>query len=166
MMRSDFDGAIGFYEEALAIRRDLQKPKLLANALNSLGKAYRGKGDFDKAYTYYAEALEINKKGGDPVQLMKTYNSLGTVSGLNNDHQESLSYYRLGDSILIALNDYRKRAVIHQNIGLAFRGINDLDSALWYLHSSLKIKKDSSFSPMSIAPVSYTHLTLPTTPYV
>src|SRR5437016_4582835 len=57
--KKDYDGAIGFFDEALRL-----EPKN-ADAYYRRGEAYRGKRNFDKAIADYTQAIQLAPKNAD-----------------------------------------------------------------------------------------------------
>jgi tetratricopeptide (TPR) repeat protein len=63
--RSEFKPAIGFYEEALAIAREIGSREGEGAALGNLGNAYSDLGEVRKAIEFYEHALDIARDIGD-----------------------------------------------------------------------------------------------------
>ena len=55
---AQFDKALKYYEEALAINRKLGKEDKVAHYFNSIGSVYKEWGQYDKALKYNFEALK------------------------------------------------------------------------------------------------------------
>ena len=63
--RGDPAGATAFYEESLALRRDLGDRQGSARTLVALGDVARDQGDVERAWASYAEGLTLSEAVGD-----------------------------------------------------------------------------------------------------
>lgn len=68
-MVGQYDKAIKFYEEALAIARKLEMEDKVAICLNNIGLIYDSWGQYDNAIKFYEEALAIDKRLGREAQV-------------------------------------------------------------------------------------------------
>jgi len=59
--------AIGYYEQALIISRDIQDRLGEGSSLGNLGVAYADLGQTEKAIGYHEQALQIGQEIKDPV---------------------------------------------------------------------------------------------------
>jgi tetratricopeptide (TPR) repeat protein len=65
--QEDIPAASGFYEEALAIERELGDPARIAEALYNQAFVAGAAGDFDAAGRMFEESLELFRRAGDEV---------------------------------------------------------------------------------------------------
>ncbi len=84
----DVRRAIGYYEQALAIHREIGDRRGEGNDLGNLGGAYLQLGDARRAIGYYEQALAIRREigdrrgeGNDLGNLGNAYRQLGTPGG-------------------------------------------------------------------------------------
>ena len=71
----DFNKAIALSQQALTIARQIQAPKLEAEALENLSDAYNKQGNQQKALEYANQVLEIAKRKEDSVLKLSVLNN-------------------------------------------------------------------------------------------
>ena len=115
---------IEHYKEALKIRRELVeidksfKPKL-ADALNNLGVAYRGKGLLDQAIQQFTEALEIRR---DLVEIDECFKPklAKALDNLANTYYGKGSLDQAIECYEEALEIHRKLVEVESNFNFRF----------------------------------------------
>lgn len=63
---SQFQNALRFWKQSLAIYREIGDREGVAESLNKLGGAYGELGDYRKAIDFHQQSLEIEKQIGNP----------------------------------------------------------------------------------------------------
>jgi non-specific serine/threonine protein kinase len=99
--------ARAFYEEALAISRELGSASILRSCVNCLGLTYLLQRDPERALPFFEEAVSLCREAGDRALLPILLNNLGWVALLGGDldraealHKESLALSKeLGSSL-------------------------------------------------------------------
>jgi predicted ATPase/class 3 adenylate cyclase len=107
----DYPRARRYFEEGLAIKRDLGDKLGISSTLNNLGLIARDEGDFVRAKALYEEALAIDREIGDRARLAGTLENLGAVAMLQGDYttarpflEEALAIGREGgDNLAVAV---------------------------------------------------------------
>jgi len=69
--QEDIPAARGFYDEALAIEREVGDPARIAEALNNQAFVAGAGGDFDAAARLFGESLELFRQAGDEVGVTR-----------------------------------------------------------------------------------------------
>jgi predicted ATPase/DNA-binding winged helix-turn-helix (wHTH) protein len=147
----DYAAAHAFFEESLAIRRELGDTGGIAAALNDLGWVAFLRNDYTAARALSEESLAIWRELGDKAGIATSLHNLGVVA----DHQgeftaayalfhESLALRReLGDkwSIAVALSyigrtvhsqgDYRRATALLEEAGALFRDMGAKQQFAW-----------------------------------
>ena len=108
--QGNYDRAIAFHREALALYQDLGDERGVAFALVCLGCQELEKGDYGRAAPPLEEALALGRKLGDELISAYAVNNLGEVARVRGEYgralacyEEALSTFReRGDSFLIA----------------------------------------------------------------
>src|SRR6185312_7166455 len=77
--RGDFAAAIDAYREALAIRRQLDDPALIAESLDNIGFSSYQLGKFDDALVYWQQALALYQKVDDHRGALHVEQSIGLL---------------------------------------------------------------------------------------
>jgi DNA-binding CsgD family transcriptional regulator len=99
--------ARAYYEEALAISRELGSASILRSCVNSLGLTYLLQRDIGRALPFFEESAALCREAGDRALLPILLNNLGWVALLGGDldraealHKESLALSNeLGSSL-------------------------------------------------------------------
>ncbi|MFK7774773.1 MAG: tetratricopeptide repeat protein [Saprospiraceae bacterium] len=91
--QGNYDEALKYQEEALAIAQSINYTKGISNALNNIAIIYMRKADYDKSITTYLQAIELIDQE-TPNQLMaNTYRNIGIVYKRKGDYEIALEYY-------------------------------------------------------------------------
>ncbi|HLK55671.1 MAG TPA: tetratricopeptide repeat protein, partial [Chthonomonadaceae bacterium] len=78
--QSDYVAAHAYFEESLAIRREIGDRSGIATSLNSLGNVAEIQGDYVVARAYFGESLTIRREIGDRQGIATALNNLGIVA--------------------------------------------------------------------------------------
>jgi CHAT domain-containing protein/Tfp pilus assembly protein PilF len=81
-----YDRALNYNQQALALLREAKIPRLEAAQLTIRGELYMGLGQYDRALEYYQQALAVNKEAKDCFVEGSLLSSLGWL------------YYRMGQN--------------------------------------------------------------------
>ena len=71
--------ALAFYRQALALRRELDLPPLVAESLNNIGFASYNLGDFDNALVFWQQALALYRKIDDASGALHIEEGIGLL---------------------------------------------------------------------------------------
>lgn len=101
----DFDKALQYFKESLAVNTKNQNTKEIARNYNNLGVVYHEKGDLEKALEFLKKALKIREDLKDEDEQIETQMVLGTVYGKMKN--ETLSEFHFSKALQIAqkIND-------------------------------------------------------------
>jgi len=140
--QGDYPAAGAFYEESLAIRRELGDRSGIAGSLGNLGNVAVNQGDHPAARALQEQSLAIYRELGDRFGTANTLNNLGVVALNQGDyaaaralHEESLAISReLGNPHSIALS--------LSNVGHVALDQGDYPAAMALLEESLAIRRE------------------------
>jgi predicted ATPase/class 3 adenylate cyclase len=82
----DYATSRRYYEEGLAIQRELGDKLGISRTLNNLGVIARDEGDYERARALYEEALVLDREIGDRARLSGTLENLGTILMLGGNY--------------------------------------------------------------------------------
>ena len=99
-----------YYQESLAIRRDLGDRWGIAASLNNLGQLARQQGDLRKARSLLQESLAIRRELADRRNLAVTLNVLGKIASESGEFSQALALLRESLEICGTLGDRRSLA--------------------------------------------------------
>lgn len=137
-----YEPALKYLEDSRTLRLRLKDTLASATAYLQMGVIYNERGDFENAQRVLFLALAIFEKKKDLSGKSKVFNNLGSVYVNQDQHQEGLGYYKQALQMKIALgSDKRDLAGAYSNVGVAFFGMKNLDSALYYYNIGLGMKE-------------------------
>lgn len=139
--QSDWAAAKAYFDQALAIYRDLEDPAGSAEALNMLGLAAWAQSEYATAQAYYEEALAHARRVENRRLVGVLLHNLALVARAQGDyararslHEESLAIYRkLQDEFNVALSLY--------NLGLVDAALGAYTSAAGHVEESLRMRR-------------------------
>lgn len=89
-----YDAALGYYEAALAIHRELGEKHSIVYALNSIAATYRSLGNLTKASTAGREALVVARQTGAANLLAGTLTNQARLHLAKGEHRAALELLR------------------------------------------------------------------------
>ena len=82
--------AAQFYQQALAIYREIGDRSEIANSLNHLGFAYKSIGQYQQAIEYYQQELTLRRELGDRRQEGYSLTNLGITYGSLGQYHKAI----------------------------------------------------------------------------
>jgi predicted ATPase/transcriptional regulator with XRE-family HTH domain len=141
--QGDYEQAIAFYEEALALYRARGDKKGTALALSRLGAVANEQGDFDKADGFYQESLTLSREIGDKVSTAGILNNLGNQEVLRGNVEQAAAFYLNSLQFAREMGHMQRTATALLNLGrLAFYHQEDYERAASYLEESLSLYRE------------------------
>jgi predicted ATPase/DNA-binding XRE family transcriptional regulator len=92
-MQSDYPRGLAFYEQALALWRELNDPPSIANTLVRLGSVAMEQGNFARACAFYEECLAIRQAIGDYEGVLESRDGLGIISMRQGNFDQALKVF-------------------------------------------------------------------------
>jgi len=139
--QGNWDKAIKFYEESLAIDKSLDDRQGMAAALVNLGSVYLNRGNWDEAIKFYKKSLEIQKSFDDRQGMAAALVNLGSVYLNRGNWDEAIKFYKESLAIAESLDDRQGMAAALGNLGSAYANKVNWDEAIKSYEESLAIKK-------------------------
>ena len=137
--QGDYDAAIGFLEQAIALRRTLGDDLALGASIKNLGNVYLDRTDFDRATALYEESLEIRRRIGDRRGVAETLNNLGVIADRHDDWDRAAGLYEQSLELFKVFGDKQGEARVLMNLGEARLEQGDHAAAYDLLRESLQI---------------------------
>jgi predicted ATPase/class 3 adenylate cyclase len=129
LLQGDYEAALGFHEESLALHRRLGNPRSVAYALNNLANAAVHQGDYQRAGSLYEEAVELCRREGDQRDLAFALTNLADVVARQEQHQRARQLYEESVAIFAELGDPWGSAYASDNFGIMAYRQGDLELA-------------------------------------
>ena len=137
--------AIGYYERALSIAREIGNRRDEGIWLGNLGLAYDSLGQVEHAIEYHEQALTI-------AQELKNRDTESTVLGnLGNAYyslgqmEHAIEYHEQALTIARELKDRRGESAVLGNLGNAYRSLGKVEHAIEYYDQALTIAQEIGY---------------------
>jgi non-specific serine/threonine protein kinase len=140
--QGDYASVRTFWEESLAIQRELQDRQGVANLLNNLGVVTQVQGDYAAACALFEESLAIFRELGDRRSIANSLNSLGIVARNQGDLTAARALFEENLAIFRELGDKRSIANSLNSLGIVARNQGDLTAARALFEESLAIRQE------------------------
>ena len=143
MQLGDARRAIGYYEQALEIAREIGDRRGEGHALGNLGSAYQNLGDARRAIGYFEQALVKSPRDRRPPRgrdnalgnLGIAYATWATPGGPSATTSSALVISR-------EIGDRRGEGNALGNLGVAYADLGDARRAIGYYEQHLKIARE------------------------
>jgi CHAT domain-containing protein/Tfp pilus assembly protein PilF len=134
---SDFAEATRYYQEALQIWRQQNKPADQANNLIMLGYIEQGKGDWLNAISYLTQAQALVDEKTDPELMGQIASGLGSIFNDNGMPETALLQYRRALHYYRLTENTRADSRMIMAIGYTYLLLRDTHSSLTNLEQAL-----------------------------
>ncbi len=134
--------ALSYYEQALAIRREVGNRGGEGTTLHNLGMVYNALGKKQEALSYFERALAIWREVGDRGGEGMTLNNLGAVYDDLGKKQEALSYFEQALVICREVGDRGGEGTTLHNLGSVYDALGKKQEALSYYEQALVISRE------------------------
>ena len=152
LAQADADAEQRLFEQALAIRRELDDPAGIAESLFGLGLVHQVlRGDWDTAVPLYREALELADKHGDLLLRSEVHRHVGFFHTLDDlDSDRALHHLRISHELRAELGDPRWIPGGTVALGLAEIADGLRDQGLAHVRQALQQARDAGLSAQRI----------------
>ena len=113
----DYDTALDYMKQSLAILREIGDKKGEGTTLNNLSQIYQARGDYDTALDYLKQALAILREIGDKKGEGTTLNNLSQIYDARGDYDTALDYLKQALAICREIGDKAGLCATLFNIG-------------------------------------------------
>lgn len=139
--------AIGFFEKALSLYRQLGDRSSEAFTLGHLGKIYSDLGQQRKALENLHQALLLRRQVGDKKGETITLNNIGNVYSDLGEPKKALEYFQQALLLKREMGDKAGEAVAINNIGNVYLNSGEPQKALDYFQQSLVLRRQVGDKP-------------------
>ena len=134
--------AIDYYQQSLAINREIGARKEEATSLIGLGNAYRSLGQYQLAIDYYQQSLAIQREIGDRTGEAASIGNLGYAYHSLGQYQLAIDYHQQSLAIFREIGDRNGEAASIGNLGYAYHSLGQYQLAIDYYQQSLAIFRE------------------------
>jgi tetratricopeptide (TPR) repeat protein len=137
----NFSQAINYYEQALALSRQVGDKAGEATTLNNIGGVYNALGEKQQALAYYEQALALWRQVGDKAGEAATLNNIGRVYDDLGEKQQALAYYEQALPLRRQVGNKAGEANTLNNIGGVYDDLGEKQQALAYYEQALPLRR-------------------------
>jgi two-component system, NtrC family, sensor kinase len=137
---ANFDSAVAYGNQALALAKKIKFPRGEAWALNCLGNAFINQGDIPKSMELRLKSLQIAEQYGYLTEEAACLDGLGFIYNYLKDYPKALSYGQKARQIIdkakLDVFGLDLKIRINLNLGTNYMLNNQLDSSFIYLQKT------------------------------
>jgi len=143
------------YQTAYAIYQEIGTLSDQCMSLNNIGLILYDRQNYDSSLIYFNEGISLLSEfstwtPSDYEILSSLYNNTALTYSDLKDYPRALENLKKGLNLARKLEDLYNIGSIYINLGSIYGKLNRQDSALYYLHRSLKIAKDMKFRHLEL----------------
>ncbi len=138
----EYQKAIEFHQQSLAIFREIGDRGGEAKSYNNLGIVYRSLGEYQKAIEFCQQSLAIKREIGDRGGEAFSYNNLGTVYQYLGEYQKAIEFYQQSLAIKREIGDREGEASSYNNLGNVYYSLGEYQKAIEFYQQSLAITRE------------------------
>ncbi|MBD1878159.1 tetratricopeptide repeat protein [Coleofasciculus sp. FACHB-T130] len=137
-----YQKAIDYHQQSLAITQEIGNPDGEATSLNNLGIAYDALGQYQKAIDYHQQSLAITREIGDRNGEVNSLGNLGNAYRSLGEYQKAIDYYQQSLAIKRAIGDRNGEATSLIGLGIAYDSLGQYQKVIDYYEQSLAIFRE------------------------
>ena len=127
--QSDYPAAQTYFEESLALRREIGDREGIGSALSNLGVVFWFQGDLKTAQEFYTEGLALNRETGDTHGAAKSLYNLAILAFEQDDYSETRPLLEEAAAMFREIGDLRSQSFVLNSLGSLFVEQKNWDAA-------------------------------------
>jgi tetratricopeptide (TPR) repeat protein len=144
---NDFDRAIEYHQQSLAIAESINDARGLQQALLNLGSAYQYLANYETAAAYYQQSLSASRHIENRTGEFSALASLGNIFQATADYKSALIYYEQALEIAQEIEHLKGEFSILGNIGVVHQALGNYHQAIEHHRQHLKIAQATGDRP-------------------
>jgi predicted ATPase/serine/threonine protein kinase len=141
MRLGDLEGIDRYAGEAVGIGRDLEDPRIMAKAHNSLGNSAYFQQNFDEAAAHHTESLRLDRETGNLNGIGASLNNLGNIAHDQGRFGDARAHYLEALETNRRAGNQGSEAVNLYNLGFIAHHLGDLGEARRLYEESLGLRE-------------------------
>src|SRR5919202_807668 len=137
----EYTQSLNYYQQALAIAKELNDPDREVTTLNSMGRVYTRLGEYPKALEYYHQTLAIRSTVRDLRGEGMALNSIGGVYTRLGQYPKALEFFQQALRRTTTLENQLGRGMASNNVGEIYARLGEYTKALGFLNQALVIRQ-------------------------
>ena len=138
----EYDRALLYHEQSLAILRAIGDRAGEGVTLNNISQIYRARGDYATALTFLEQSLAIQRAIGDRAGEGRTLNNISQIYQAHGDYATALTFLEQSLAIRREIGDRTGEGATFNNMATAAYARGDYATALTFLAQSLAIRRE------------------------
>jgi len=140
ILLGDYKQAFANLKKAKQILEETGNRIELARCLTAIGAAYHETYSYEEAMENLEKALELQRKVQDYNGIALTKNQVGAILMDKEDYQSALPNFKEGLNYIsrAKMPEAEVQVELLKNVGEAFRALENIDSAVFYLHEAMR----------------------------
>lgn len=127
--QANYEQAIGYAQQALALREEMGDLLRVADSFNNLGLAYAKLGELDHAIAAYQDALTTYQKMDHREAMATAQLNLGAAFYYAEDFEQAIAHYQASLNHFEGLGSWRGSAQAHYNLAEAYIALGQGEQA-------------------------------------
>jgi tetratricopeptide (TPR) repeat protein len=137
----EYQKAIEFHQQSLAIKREIGDRGGEATSYNNLGTVYYSLGEYQKAIEFHQQSLAITREIGDRGGEAASYIGLGNVYQSLGEYQKAIEFYQQSLAITREIGDRGGEAASYIGLGNVYQSLGEYQKAIEFHQQSLAITR-------------------------
>jgi len=133
--------AIDLLDKVLTLSKEKVNERRVADALNSLGAAYKDLGDYPRSIEYHEQSRSLHNRLGDHRGEAAALVNLGVSHRKSGDPRRAIEYYQQALPIVRTVHDERGEGDALWNMSLALYELGSIEDAIDCARSALTIRE-------------------------
>jgi predicted ATPase/DNA-binding SARP family transcriptional activator/Tfp pilus assembly protein PilF len=142
LRQGDYAAAQAYFEQSLAIQREIQDRPGIAAVLGNLGVMAYAQGDFAAAQAHFEQSLALQREVRNLPGIAGSLNNLGSIAKDQDEYGAARAYYEEALAINHELGNRTWAAINHNNLGAMAYRQGDYVVAQGHFEESLRIKRE------------------------
>ncbi len=139
---SEYRKAIDYYEQSLAISREIGDRSGEGGSLNNLGLTYRSLGEYRKAIEYHEQSLNISREMGNRLSEGNGLINLGNSYFSLGEYRKAIEYHEQSLVIAREIGDRLGEGSSLGSLGIAYDSLGEYRKAIEYHEQYLAISRE------------------------
>lgn len=134
--------AIGYFQELVTVSREQGDAHAAAEAFYWMGVVWYYQSNLIRSSNEYFHGLQESKQRKDFSEIKaKLHNGIGWNQGLTGNYPDALRHYQEAKTLFTNFENDQLKALVLNNMGVAYRNLEKYDSAAAFFQQSLAINR-------------------------
>jgi CHAT domain-containing protein/lipopolysaccharide biosynthesis regulator YciM len=139
---SQFSAALQYWEQALALYREIGNRQGEAASLDNLGNTYLALGQYERAIAFHEQSLPITREIGDRQGEARSLNNLGNAYSSQGQYERAITFHEQSLEITQEIGARQFEAASLASLGLSYKDLGHYQQAIVFLEQALKIMQE------------------------